>query len=265
QRIRLFLNDKNSGSYVYSTNLGASKAVAQYIIFAQCDDYAEPSQLSKLYSALESNPTAGVVYSASTMVDQFGTPMGTDYDVRESRFRQQCRHNTLINKEEMTQYFLSSCVIPNLSAALIKRSLFEKQGGLSCNYFVLADWDFWLKTSLECDFYYISEPLNNFRQHNTTIRASIKIKRQVDEVFKMYYDFFSLAKFNFWRSLRWKYHIASVWMGYIGQGKSAWFKSLFPLLKASMHYNFYFPFIAGINFICFPFRYILKCARLKNN
>lgn len=253
KRIELFLNEKNSGSYVHSTNLGASKAVGEYVLFAQCDDYAEPTQLEKLHKAMKDNPTVGVVYSASTMVDRNGYTMGEDYDVRQPRFKRQCAKDTLLTGEEMGRYFLRSCVIPNLSAALVKRTLFEKQGGLSSNYFVLADWDFWLKTTLETDFYYLREPLNNFRQHDTTIRASIKLKRQVEEVFRMYYDFFRISKIGLCKRLWAEFMVARVWLSYGGGSKKAWLSSFFPLLSRSMRYSLYFPivmFLESVVFLC---------------
>lgn len=242
-RIRLILNERNSGSYVHSTNQGAGYARAPYLVFAQCDDYAEPSQLERLVGVLDAHPQVGVVFSASRMVDERGTTLGEDFDVREPEFRRRCVSDTLIPGDRMRRYFLHSCVIPNLSAAMVRRELFEKQGGLSDRYLVLADWDFWLKTTLECDFYYLRDPLNNFRQHPTTIRASIKVERQVEEAFRMYYGFFRLSGMRFRDSWRWKNRLARIWIGYAGQGKKAWFGALVPLLGTSLHYDFYFPIL----------------------
>ena len=49
-RIKLYLNVKNSGSYVNSTNYAASLATAPFVIFAQCDDFAERNQIEILYN-----------------------------------------------------------------------------------------------------------------------------------------------------------------------------------------------------------------------
>ena len=64
-RIRLYLNEKNSGSYVNSTNYGVSLAVAPYIVLAQCDDFAFPNQLQELYDARLANKSYKVVFSSS--------------------------------------------------------------------------------------------------------------------------------------------------------------------------------------------------------
>ncbi len=187
-RIKLYLREKNFGGYVKSTNYGASLAKGEYIIFAQCDDFAESTQIEKLVSAMDSN-NVGVVFSISNMIDAADYILGTDFEQRGTEFKEFCSNSRIIPNKRMMEFLFESCVIPNLSAALIRREIFEKVGRLSDKYVVLADWNLWLNLSKKCDFYFIAEPLNNFRQHDTTIRNSVKIKRQVYELFMMYRDF----------------------------------------------------------------------------
>lgn len=243
KRIKLYLLEKNTGSYVHSTNFGATMASAPYIIFEQCDDYAEPTQLEKLYCAAQQYPEVGVIYSSSRMVDAEGCNLGNDYDYRSSFFKKVCIMDTLISGEQMGTFFLESCVIPNLSAALIKRKWFEEMNGLSTNYLVLADWDFWFKLTTKCDFYYLREPLNNFRQHNTTIRKSVKMNRQISEIFKTYYDYFELSGICWTKKCKAEFRIAIIWLSFFRTGPGAWIKSFFPLQVKSTTYAFYFPFI----------------------
>ncbi len=184
-RIKLYLNDKNSGSYVISTNYGASLAVAPYIIFEQCDDWAEANQLELLYEAIQKN-NVGVAFSSSNMVDETGAFIDSDFNSRSLEFQRQNQSDRMIPCNVAYRYLLESCIIPNLSAAIVSRALFERLGGLSKDYLVLADWDFWLRLALLTDFYYIRKPLNNFRQHKNTIRSSIRITKQIKELFHMY-------------------------------------------------------------------------------
>lgn len=255
-RVKLFLLEKNTGSYVYSSNLGASKASAEYIIFAQCDDYAEKTQLDKLFRFSQIYPQIGVIFSSSEFVDKKGRSLGSDFNSREKRFKRHCCKDTIIPGSLMSKFLLHSCVIPNLSAALIKRSLFEKLKGLSPNYFVLADWDFWLKMSLECDFFYIRECLNNFRQHETTIRETIKLKRQINELFEMYYCFFSLSKIHFLKQIKSEFRITSIWISYFWNDKITWLKSMIPLFSIAFKYKSYLPIILLINLLLYPFTVI---------
>lgn len=252
-RIKLNLLQENTGSYVHSTNLGAGMASAPYIIFEQCDDYAEPTQLEKLYRASQENPDVGVIYSSSRMVDAKGRDLGNDYDCRSRCFKNRCVGNTLIPARQMGEFFLHSCVIPNLSAALIKRELFEKFNGLSAKYLVLADWDFWFKMTTECDFYYLREPLNNFRQHSTTIRKSVKMKRQIGELFQAYYDYFELSGISWSKKCKSKFRIAWIWLDYFRTGPGSWFKSFFSLQIESIKYSVCFPLIFLLSALSYPF------------
>lgn len=237
-RIRLFLNEKNSGSYVKSSNFGASKAVAPYILFAQCDDWAEPTQLERLVDCMETH-RVGVVYSCSNMVDEKGTFMRTDFDGRLPSFKKKCATDTVIEKKEAMYYLLDSCIIPNLSAALIKKSLFDELKGLPDNYLVLADWDFWLRMSLVSDFYYIREPLNNFRQHSTTIRSTIKMKRQLLELFHM---FFSFAELSGLPKKTICSYLTTLWLRWRGEGVKQWML-LFPnFMWIGVKYSWFFSF-----------------------
>lgn len=183
-RIHLTLNTINSGSYVHSTNQGALLATAPYIIFAQCDDYAEPIQFDRLYKAITFNKV-DVAFSCSKMVDENSSCIGTDFSYRDYSFRKKYKNGGLIKKSDAFKYLINSCIIPNLSAAIISRELYNALKGLSSEYLVLADWDFWIRLSKYSDFYYISQPLNNFRQHCNTIRETVKMTRQWEERFKM--------------------------------------------------------------------------------
>lgn len=236
-RIKLNLNTKNSGSYVCSTNQGASMATAPYLIFAQCDDWAEPNQLERLMGAMHANDV-GVVFSCSNMVDEKERLIGTDFNGREEAFKKNYDADSLILGKDAMNFLLKACIIPNLSAALIKKDLYDDLQGLSNKYFVLADWDFWLRASIKSDFFYIREPLNNFRQHPTTIRSNIKMKRQVGELF---YMMFNLAKSKNISKMKACHAAASLWIYWAVNGKKEWIKTFPSLLCEGTKHSAFFP------------------------
>ncbi len=133
-RIKLILSKVNSGSYVKSSNFGASFAKGEYILFAQCDDYSEPTQLEELVKGAELNPDCGVVYSMSKLIDSNGEKINDDYQIRESLFKSKVKTSQVIEGSLMSRFFSYSCVIPNLSAALIRKDLYEAVGGLSDDF-----------------------------------------------------------------------------------------------------------------------------------
>lgn len=184
--INLKLQTQNSGSYVKASNLGASFAKGEYLLFAQCDDFAEPNQIELLVQAILNNPTVGVVFSKSNLVDNKGVRLSDDYECRDYKFKLAVNKNNLIYGNDMREFLSVSCVIPNLSAALVSHKLFIDIKGLSEKYLMASDWSFWLELSEMTDFYYINLPLNNFRQHNTTIRSQTKINNQLIEIFHVF-------------------------------------------------------------------------------
>lgn len=260
-RIRLFLNDKNSGSYVLSSNYGASFARAPYIIFAQCDDWAESDQIERLFAEMESH-NVGVVFSCSKMVDEKGAFMMEDFDDRCKKFKERHNGDSLIPQKEMREYMHKSCVIPNLSAALIKKSLYEEFKGLSTSFYVMADWDFWMRLSSSCNFFYIRKPLNNFRQHNTTIRSSVKMERQMKELF---YMMFTSGRICNESSACVSLQVNEIWVCWMAAGIKEWFASFFILLKKGTSYSLFFPIAFIVAFLkVFSSKLIEKFVKIVN-
>jgi glycosyltransferase involved in cell wall biosynthesis len=246
QNISLKLQTQNSGSYVKASNFGASFAKGEFILFAQCDDFAESNQIETLLNAFEKNPTVGVVFSKSNLVNEKGETFADDFYGREKNFKKAVNENGLIQAKKMKEFLSFSCVIPNLSAALIKRNLFEEISGLSEQYLVVADWEFWLDLTQKTDFYYESQPLNYFRQHATTIRSSIKMKTQIVEIYKMFYNHISKNHLEPIQAHKLKMGAGAVWFSYFIENKKAWFNCftvVYPEIKKIEKRGIYYLFL----------------------
>ena len=222
--IRLNLSKQNSGSYVKASNLGASFAKGEYLLFAQCDDFAEPDQIEKLINPLLQYEDVGVSFCRSNMIDGNGKILGTDFDVRESSFKKAHNVDGKIAGKQMRSYLSKSCVIPNLSAAILRTELYHKVSKLSTDYLVVADWAFWLALSENCNFYYTTTILNNFRQHNTTIRSTIKIKKQILELYQVFYKHISTYKLSGKDKKEFQVGAGLIFISYFNEGKMAWIK-----------------------------------------
>lgn len=253
-RIRLYLNEENSGSYVISTNYGASFANAPYIVFAQCDDWAEPNQIEILLNAIETKQV-GVAFSCSNLVDESGKKLKEDFDVREDLFKRSHSVDSVILKDNAFIFLMNSCIIPNLSAAIIRRDLFENLKGFSNKYTVLADWDFWLRASSVTDFYYVREPLNNFRQHSTTIRSSIKTKKQLSELFDMMFSIGMKKNISKWKVCN---HLIPIWINWIGYGKKEWIDSFLSMIFKGINNTALFPIAMIVPFSGLIFSIIIN-------
>ncbi|QOG03786.1 glycosyltransferase [Flavobacterium sp. MDT1-60] len=246
--IDLKLQTKNSGSYVKASNYGASFAKGEYILFAQCDDFAEPHQIELLMKEFEKNPSVGVVFSKSNLVDEKGIVFTNDFVGREKSFKVAVTKTGLISRIKMKEFLSFSCVIPNLSAALVKRELFERVNGLSDRYLVVADWEFWLDMTEISDFYYVSEPLNYFRQHGTTIRSSIKMKTQIVEMFRMFYNHIVKNELTSNQKHKLKVGAGAVWFSFFVENNKTWL-DCFSLVRADIKTieknSIYYLFLGG--------------------
>ncbi|OAZ03098.1 glycosyltransferase [Flavobacterium succinicans] len=265
ENITLKLQTQNSGSYVKASNFGASFAKGEYILFAQCDDFAEANQIEVLLKAFESNASVGVVFSKSNLVDEKGKTFADDFYGREKSFKDAVKENGLIKADKMKEFLSFSCVIPNLSAALIKHDLFKEINGLSDQYLVVADWEFWLDLTEKTDFYYVSQPLNYFRQHATTIRSSIKMKTQIVEIYKMFYNHLSKNELRPAQQYKLKVGAGAVWFSYFVENKKAWiqcFTTVYPEINKIEKRRLYYLFLGAKKHVL---EYLYVKASKKNS
>jgi glycosyltransferase involved in cell wall biosynthesis len=237
KRVNLNLLDTNTGSYVKASNYGASLAKGEYILFAQCDDFSETNQLEILVNALNTNKDVGVAYSRSNLIDKQGNFISDDYTIRQYSFRKRCIQSTTIGRKNMRTYLSYSCVIPNLSAALIRRDLYLKVDGLSEKYFIASDWDFWLRLTSKTDFIYIASPLNNFRQHDTTIRSTYDVSTQIIEIHDIIYDSINRDNIKGIDKIKMKVGAGSIWFAYLIFGFKPSIKVFFSVYAKTFSYE----------------------------
>lgn len=216
-RVRIIINTDNLG-WIKNSNKGASLATGEYLLFANCDDYCDITMVEKLVNIIKVSQNASIAFCKSLMVDSQSKVYGDDYSVREKSFRKKCRTSTLINNNEMKEFLMHSCVLPNLSSVLMKTSIFLEAGGFSEDFKVCSDWSLFFQLSNTYNFAYEAEPLNYFRQHRNTVRNSVKDRVIYDEYFKLItrnikeynVSYFKKIKFYFLVSRLWTKHLCTM-------------------------------------------------------
>lgn len=183
-KVRLVVREQNGG-WVTVSNQGIDTSSGEFVIFANCDDDCDPRMIERLVTGLNDHQTAGICFCRSLLIDERDAVLMDDYAGREPAFRERCANDTLISGNEMTHFLLGSCVIPNLSAALFRRSVFARSGQLSADYRVVCDWDLFFRVVEFYDVFYVAEALNRFRQHDTTIRSSTKERVIYEEILRL--------------------------------------------------------------------------------
>jgi glycosyltransferase involved in cell wall biosynthesis len=166
--VRAILNDRNSGNTFRQWNRGVRAAKGRYIWIAESDDVAEPQLLETLVRLLESNPKVGVAYCNSTIIDERGVKQ---YTVdRWSAYVDADRwSHDYINSgaEECRRYLICRNTIPNASAVVFRKSIYEQCGYANETITRCGDWWVWVQMLLLSDIAYVAAPLNLFRRHTT--------------------------------------------------------------------------------------------------
>ncbi len=237
--IRFKLLEKNQ-YYANASNIGAELSRGKYIMFAEADDFSEPGQIEILLQTLQENKTTGVAYSRSNLVDTHGKIFGSDFDSREKLFRDFCSGDVLIPRDMMQKFLLMACVVPNMSAALIEKKYFQIAGGFDPRYKSCADWDFWGRIAEHCDFYYIAQPLNNFRRHPATLDYSFGYHTQPLEIFDILYKRSSGIHLSYLERVKFRTAIGAAWSMRITQHPLRWMRYFFHVWQKGSKYD---PFI----------------------
>jgi glycosyltransferase involved in cell wall biosynthesis len=187
-RIRAIYNQTNSGSPFKQWNKGVQHAKGEYIWIAESDDYADKMLLEKLVEKLEKNPSVGLAYCQSWKVDKNNMVNSTwqDWtdDIDPHRWKEDFINSGI---DECRNYLINKNTVPNASAVVFRRSLYDQVGGADeTSKLVGSDWLFWVNILLISDVAFVAEPLNYFRTHNTTCRErSSQAGHHVDEALRV--------------------------------------------------------------------------------
>lgn len=214
RRVKLIVREQNVG-WVRVSNQGAGLARGEFVLFGNCDDDCSPGMIESLVAAMRAHPAAGIAFCRSLFTDENDNVIGDDYETREVEFRNFCRGDTLIPAPLMSRFLLDSCAIPNLSAALIRKDLFLSLGGLSPEFLVCSDWDFFFRLAASHEVAYVAAPLNNFRQHGSTIRSTTKEKVINEETFGLLLRNLRALPLSGWQKVRYRTHVMYLWAVHI--------------------------------------------------
>jgi glycosyltransferase involved in cell wall biosynthesis len=172
-KVRLELNDKNSGSTFKQWNKGVKLARGEYIWLAESDDYADVHFLERLVPALDAEPSAQFAFCRSWRVDRDGRSHGfVEQYLAELSARRWAADYCSEGKEDCRDYFIFRNIVANASAVVFRKATYELVGGADESFRMCGDWKLWASMALTGKVVYLQEPLNFFRFHDRSVRGS---------------------------------------------------------------------------------------------
>jgi hypothetical protein len=170
-RVRLEFNETNSGSPFKQWNKGVRLARGEYVWIAESDDYASDKLLERLAQALDCEATATFAYCRSWLTSATNTTAGFSDRCLSIRDPQRWANDRCCDGlEECQKYLIRVNSVPNASAVVFRRAVFEQVGGADESLRLCGDWKLWAAMALAGKVAYVAEPLNYFRCHGDTAR-----------------------------------------------------------------------------------------------
>lgn len=187
EKIRqIVYNEHNSGSTFKQWNKGVAMARGNLIWIAESDDVAATDFLETLVCAFVKNPSTVIAYCQSTRMNSAGEITGNwlDYtvDLEESEI---FTGDFLMSGDKyIERYLVKRNTLPNASAVVFRKEIYEKVGGADPSIKYCSDWLTWLKILSEGMIYYHAGTKNSFRYHASSVISTAGNGKP----FKMKYD-----------------------------------------------------------------------------
>jgi glycosyltransferase involved in cell wall biosynthesis len=172
-RVRIEFNGENSGSTFKQWNKGVRLAKGKYAWIAESDDYADPHLLERLVAVLDGDSAIAFAYCRSCAVTEDGQVMKGFVDSYLEELDGQRWKTDYIGDgdEECRNYFVACNIVPNASAVVFRKDIYDSVGGADETLRACGDWKVWAAMAHTRKVAYICEPLNYYRSHDATVRS----------------------------------------------------------------------------------------------
>jgi glycosyltransferase involved in cell wall biosynthesis len=174
-RVRIEFNEKNSGSTFKQWNNGVRLARGKYVWIAESDDYADPRFLERMVPILEEQPEVTFAHCRSWRVGEDNRPLEfADAYLNWLDAKHWTTDFVVDGFEECRKYLVLCNPVPNASAVLLRKDVYERIGMADEGFRVCGDYKVWVAMALEGKIAYIAEPLNYYRTHGENVRTHAK-------------------------------------------------------------------------------------------
>lgn len=145
-RLAFWISEKDNGQ-ADAINKGFARAKGEIIAWLNSDDYYLPGAISMAVRAFSADPAAVIVYGNMLAVDEHG------------------RAFNRLNYEQLTLEDLLCFQIIGQPAVFMRRSMFEKTGGLDPTFHFLLDHHLWIRFAQHGKLLHVPETWAAARYH----------------------------------------------------------------------------------------------------
>ena len=149
-RVRLI--SLSHGGVARARNLAVEEARGTLVAFLDADDVWLPHKLQLQVALLDERPDVGLCVTRATRIDADSRPTG-EMPILEA------------SDDYTAALLLHSSIAGGVSAAVIRRELFQQVGGFPYGQRQAEDWDLWLRLSLHSTIAVVPESLVLQRAH----------------------------------------------------------------------------------------------------
>jgi glycosyltransferase involved in cell wall biosynthesis len=144
------ITQENQGA-TNSRNTGILRAKGEYIAFLDADDLWDQTKLEKQVSCLEQNPSVGLVYTWTHLVDSTGKLLKFSITHQEEGY--------------IWEKIVIQDVVGSGSCAMVRATCFQQVGLFDRNVGIADDFDMWIRIAAVYEFAVVKECLVFYRQH----------------------------------------------------------------------------------------------------
>jgi len=155
---RIVRRSTNSGGPALPRNDGSRVAQGRYLAFLDMDDIWLPDFLETQVAVLDARPEVGVAFCHYTNVDETLIPLTEQM------------HAIPPIADPLAQ-MISGCFLHSPSFALIRRTVFEAEGGFDGQFIGTSDWDLWIRLARRTQFHYDPSPRVLYRRYAAQLSA----------------------------------------------------------------------------------------------
>ncbi len=167
-------NKVNTGNTFEQWVKGIKIAKGELIWIAETDDYCDIHFLEKLVKPFQKDSQVVLAYCQSNRVNEKGVVTGSWITQTDDLDKSLFLNDFIIDSNEFIEkYLIYRNVIPNASAVVFRREDVDinKHFDIGSEFRYCGDWMFYFKLIVNKKVAFISDSLNNFRYHQTSVIA----------------------------------------------------------------------------------------------